>query len=109
MGTKANLKIDQGSDFSTSITLTDDDGSALNLTGYTGAAQLRKYYTSTTSIDFNVDVDANTGAVSLSMTSNTTNHIEAGRYVYDVELTDTSGTVSRILEGIVTITPGVTR
>jgi hypothetical protein len=109
MGTKANLKVDQGSDFITSITLTDDDGDPLNLSGYTGAAQIRKYYTSTNAVNFDVDVVANTGEVVLSITSNTTNHIVAGRYVYDVELTDSNGVVSRVLEGIVTITPGVTR
>jgi hypothetical protein len=32
-----------------------------------------------------------------------------GRYVYDVELTDTSNSISRIVEGIVTVTPQVTR
>ena len=109
MGTKANLKVDQGSDFSTAINLTDDDGDALNLSGYTGAAQIRKYYTSTTSYDFDVDITANTGQITLSLTANTTNNITAGRYVYDLEITDSGGVVSRVLEGIVTITPGVTR
>ena len=109
MGTKANLKIDQGSDFTTAINLTDDDGDILNLTGYTGEAQIRKYYTSTTAYDFTVDIGANTGQVTLSLSANTTNNIPSGRYVYDVEITDLNGTISRILEGIVTITPGVTR
>jgi endoglucanase Acf2 len=109
MGTKANLKIDQGTDFSTSITLTDDDGNALNLSGYTGAGQIRKYYTSTTAVNFDVAVTANTGTVTLELSSNTSNSMNSGRYVYDIELTDTSGIVSRIMEGIVTITPGVTR
>lgn len=109
MGTKANLKVDQGSDFSTAINLTDDDGNALNLAGYTGAAQIRKYYTSTTSYNFDVDITANTGQITLSLTANTTNNITAGRYVYDLEITDSGGVVSRVLEGIITITPGVTR
>jgi len=109
MGTKANLKVDQGSDFSTAINLTDDDGNALNLAGYTGAAQIRKYYTSTTSYNFDVDITANTGQITLSLTANTTNNITAGRYVYDLEITDSGGIVSRVLEGIITITPGVTR
>ena len=108
MATKANLVIDQGTDFSTSITLTDDDGNVIDISGYTGAGQIRKYYTSTTAIDFTVTTDAS-GVVTLSLSSNTTNGIEHGRYVYDVELTDGSGLVSRIMEGLVTVTPGVTR
>lgn len=109
MATKANLKIDQGTDYSTSITLTDDNGDSLNLAGYTGAGQIRKYYTSSTAYDFTVEVEANTGTVSISLDANTTNNMADGRYVYDVELTADNGTISRVLEGIVTITPGVTR
>jgi hypothetical protein len=109
MATKANLKIGQGTDYLTSITLTDDDGVPIQLTGYSGAGQIRKYYTSTNAVDFDVEVKANTGVVKISLTSDQTNEMEAGRYVYDVELTDSANVVSRVLEGIVTITPGVTR
>ena len=109
MATKANLKIDQGADYLTSITLTDDAGDAISLAGYTGAGQIRKYYTSTTAVDFDVTVTPDTGTVTLQLTSAQSNSMEAGRYVYDVELTDSANVVSRVLEGIVTITPGVTR
>lgn len=109
MATKANLKIGQGTDYLTSITLTDDDGDPIYLAGYTGAGQIRKYYTSLTAVDFDVDIEANTGVVTLRLTSEQTNDMEAGRYVYDVELSDSANIVSRVLEGIVTITPGVTR
>jgi len=109
MATKANLKIGQGTDYLTSITLTDDDGVPVYLASYTGAGQIRKYYTSSQAVDFNVTVEANTGVVILRLTSEQTNAMEAGRYVYDVELTDSANVVSRVLEGIVTITPGVTR
>lgn len=108
MASKANLTIDQGTTFTTTITITDDDGNALDLTGYTGAAQLRKHYTSSNSVNFTVSITPATGEVTLSLTANATSNIVAGRYVYDCELTN-SGTVSRVLEGIVTITPQVTR
>jgi len=106
---KANIVIDQGATYSTSIDVTDEDGAVVNLTGFTGAAQLRKHYTSTAQTAFTVSITANTGVVSLSLSANVTNNIAAGRYVYDCELTDTAGTVSRLIEGIVTVTPGVTR
>jgi hypothetical protein len=110
MAAKANLKIDQGSDYATSITLTGDDGIPVDLFGYIGKAQIRKYYTSTTAVDFGVDIEANTGTVTLTLDANTSNNMEFGRYVYDVELTDNvTGLISRVLEGIVTIKPGVTR
>jgi hypothetical protein len=109
MALKANITIDQGTTFATTIDVTDEDGNIVNLTGFTGAAQMRKHYTSTAQTAFTVSITAATGAVSLSLSANVTNNIAAGRYVYDCELTDTTGTVSRLVEGIVTVTPGVTR
>ena len=35
--------------------------------------------------------------------------MKAGRYVYDVEITSSAGTKTRVLEGQVEITPGVTQ
>lgn len=109
MALKANITIDQGTSFATTIDVTDEDGNIVNLTGFTGAAQMRKHYTSGTAFTFTVDITAATGEVTLSLTANTTSNIAPGRYVYDCELTDASGTVSRLVEGIVTVTPGVTR
>lgn len=109
MATKANLVIDQGTDFSTTITVYDDDDTIINLTGYTASAQARKHYTSNTSYNFNVIVTGNTGEVTLTMSANTTANIASGRYVYDCEVVSNNNLVSRILEGIVTITPQVTR
>lgn len=109
MAIKANIVIDQGTTFQTSINVTDVNDNAVNLTGYTAVAQMRKHYTSPTSYAFTTAISPIGGVVTLSMTANTTNNIVAGRYVYDCELTDSSGSVSRLVEGIVTVTPGVTR
>lgn len=109
MALKANITIDQGTSFATTIDVTDEDGNVVDLTGFTGAAQMRRHYTSGSASNFNVSISADLGQVTLSMTANTTGNLAPGRYVYDCELTDTSGTVSRLVEGIVTVTPGVTR
>ena len=110
MAIKANLIIDQGASFESSFNVTDDDDVTINLTGFTGAAQMRKHYTSVSYYTFNVTIDAALGTVTLSMDANTTNTIPAGRYVYDCELTDTGSNIrSRLVEGIVTVTPQVTR
>lgn len=109
MATKANLVVDQGADFSTSITVTNDDGGVISLSGYTGAAQMRKHYTSTTATNFTVTIDEDLGKVVLSLSSTQTANLTPGRYVYDCELRSSGNTVSRVLEGIVTVTPEVTR
>jgi hypothetical protein len=109
MATKSNLVIDQGSTFSTDLTLTDENGDMILLSGYTANSQIRKWYTSSNpSATFSTSINANLGIVTLSLTANQTSNLIAGRYVYDVELNDGSE-VSRIVEGIVTVTPQVTR
>lgn len=110
MAVKGNIVIDQGTDFETTVTMTDDDDDIIDLTGYTGQAQMRKHYTSSNSYSFGVTINGLAGEVTLSMNSATTNTLTAGRYVYDCEITQTSsGKKSRIVEGIVTVTPQVTR
>jgi hypothetical protein len=109
MATKANLVIDQGATFSVSIDIMDDDDQVIDLTGYTGAAQIRKHFTSSNSVAFTVTTAPVDGVVTLSLTANQTSGLIAGRYVYDVELTNSSNVISRVVEGIVTVTPQVTR
>ena len=46
MAARADIVIDQGTTFSTVVTVTDDNGSVVNLTGYTANAMVRKHHTS---------------------------------------------------------------
>ena len=109
MATKSNLVIDQGSTFSTDLTMNDDAGSPIDLGGYTANSQIRRWYTSSNaSATFTTSININTAVITLSLTANQTGALTAGRYVYDVELSD-GAIISRIVEGVVTITPQVTR
>jgi hypothetical protein len=105
---KVNIVIDQGTTFNTDFTFTDEVGDRINFSSYAGSSQMRKSPFSTTAFDFTVAL-ANNGIVSLSMNAATTSSITAGRYLYDVEVTDPNGVVSRVVEGIVTVTPEITR
>ena len=109
MATKANLIVDQGATFSTSITLTDDEDNPVDLTNYTGAAQIRKHYTSSGYTPFTVTLGGTTGSITLALTANATGNLVAGRYVYDCEITANTGAVTRAAEGIITVSPQVTR
>jgi len=107
----ANLYIDQGSTYSNIITVASASGSALDLSGYTIASQMRKSYGSSTYYTFTASVyDAAIGKVRLQLTSTQTSAIPAGRYLYDIEITNTSTSAkTRILEGIVIVTPEITQ
>jgi hypothetical protein len=110
MAVLSNLSVDQGSDFSAEVVVEDSTGDTANLTGYTGAGQIRKTYTSSTKVDFGVVVtNATNGLLTLTLANAVTNAMKAGRYVYDVEITKTSnGEKTRVVEGQLIINPGVT-
>ena len=112
MAAIANLRIDQGTTFSSNITLAGNDGAAWDLTGHTVAAKMAKGYESTKTRIAMTTAVANpaTGIITLSLTSAQSGALDApARYVYDVEVTRTSdGMITRVIEGIITIRPNVT-
>lgn len=108
MATVQNIVIDQGTTFSFEVSLTNDDGTAKNLASYAVTAQMRKsYYTNTYTAFTTAKVDVE-GKITISLTATQTSALNAGRYVYDIEIDGNSETL-RILEGIVTVTPEVTK
>ena len=109
MAIKANIVVDQGTDFSATIDVTNADGTAFNLTGYTVAAQMRKNYASSTATTFTASHNSGAGQITLALLKSTTNNLEPGRYLYDVEITSSGNNTVRVVEGIVTVTPGMTR
>lgn len=109
MASKTHLVIDQGTTYSTDLNLTDDNGDPLNLSGYTANSLIKKWYTSSNFIAFNTSINASAGIVTLYLSANTTTNMTPGRYVYDVDITESvSGAVSRVVEGIITVTPSAT-
>ena len=109
---KLDLEVAQGATFSLTLTIQDSTGTAINLTSYTGAAQIRRNYgDSSAVVAFTVTfTDRTNGIVTISLTSTQTAALTANqKCVWDMTLTDGSSTVSRILQGNVTISPRVTR
>ena len=105
------LFLEQGTTFTTNITLDDIDGLPFDLTDVTAKSQIRKsYYSANTTAQFLITInDPTDGTILLSLGANTTANIAAGRYVYDVAIKDTANTVTRVLEGIVNVIPQVTK
>jgi hypothetical protein len=108
MANKVNIVIDQGTTFNTSFVIQDATDQPIDFSSFTANSQMRKSYSSSASHIFNIQLGSD-GQITLSMSANTTGNITAGRYVYDVEVQDQNGVRSRIVEGIVTVTPQVTR
>jgi hypothetical protein len=103
-----NIIIEQKSDFSRSFKI-QSDGSDLDLTSYSFEAKVKERIQSDTSYAFTVTIaDAATGAITMTMTDTETAAIKPGEYVYDLVMTDDAGLKSRLLQGMATVTGGVT-
>jgi hypothetical protein len=106
---KVNITIDQGTTFSYPFTLLDTNGDVRDLTTYTANAQLRKAYTSTNATSFTCVTSNTDPNLVISLTANQSANVVGGRYVYDIQLRSNTDIVTRYVEGIVTVTPRVTR
>jgi hypothetical protein len=110
MAAVANLSIDQGATFTSDITVKDINGNVFDLTGYTAVAKLAKGYSSTrtrTVMTTAFATDRTTGVLTISLTATQTAALDPERYVYDVEIISSTNTVTRVLEGIITVRPEV--
>ena len=111
MAAYTELYVDQGTDFDSSIDLVADDGTPINVASYVFTSQIRKsYYSTNPTANISITIlDAANGNVKMSMNATTTANIAAGRYLYDVKMIDSSNTTTRLVEGIITVNPQVTR
>lgn len=110
----ADLCIQQGATFSRLIRW-KADGASVNLTGYTARMQIRPTAASATTTlsltteNARIALGGAAGTITLSISATDTAAIAAGRYVYDLELVSAGGIVTRLLQGIVTVSANVTR
>lgn len=106
MAVKHNIIIDQGANFNIEFDITNDDDELIDFTNQTITAQVRKHFESTNNVAFTcLGLD---GKIIMSMDADLTATLTPGRYMYDV-IADDAGTVSRIVEGIATVTPRITK
>ena len=110
MAAFTEILIEQGATFSTTVNVEDTAGAAINLYGYSASSQMRKsfYATSNTIITSTITGNAN-GEITLSMTAANTANLTPGRMVFDLLITSPTSVKTRVIEGIIVISPGVTQ
>lgn len=111
MAAYIELYMDQGTTFSNIINLTDDYTNAnVDIGEAVVRSQMRRsYYSANASATINCSItNAAVGEITLSLSAAQTANIKAGRYLFDVEMTK-ANTTSRILEGIIVVTPRITK
>jgi len=108
--------VDQGTDLSLSLELIQPSGTPKNLTGRTITGSLKKSFGAADSdaVTFTTTITSfSQGEVTLTLTNVQTSALNAGRYVYDVEMSyldsDSNTIIERILEGKLDVQPSVIR
>ena len=115
MATISNLVIDANADYSSTVTISsissDGTETPFDLTGYTVTASIRKTFASATAtaMDITVDPDPATGSVTVGLSDTQTGTLDRGRYVWDMIVTSAGGLVTRVVQGLATVNPSVTR
>lgn len=99
--------IKAGADWNTTLTYTDVNGTAKDLTGYAGYMQIRASANGAKLGDVTVTITAATGEVALSLTAAQTLELRGQGGVYDLYLKSTTEKVC-LLQGNVEILSNVT-
>ena len=109
---KLDITLRQGEDFYRLLTIKDSDNVVVDITGYSFAAQIRETPVSNEYLAFSFNIsDAVNGQVEMTLAKALSSAKKINsklKYLYDVEMNDTVRT-TRIMEGIVTITPEITK
>jgi len=106
---KKNFTVQRRADFPLRLTFKDSTGSAINLTGYTVAAQVYDDSRTTKYADFTVTYTNRTsGIVDIKLEDTDTTNFTPDVLKYDVLLTDGSGNKEYYLEGTLFVSEGYT-
>lgn len=112
MAEYVELYIDQGADFSTTIAINDELTNVPgNLTNIVVTGQIRKSLLSVNAYaHFTCTVtNAANGELEITMNAANTANMKAGSYFYDIRLGAAGNSYSRLIEGVIFVTPGITR
>ena len=110
-----NFTIEQGATFTRDFVYKDSNNVVVNLTGYSARMQIRPSKESSTilveatSANGKLAITPAQGKISLQLSASETDLAGFDVAVYDLEIESTSGIVTRLIEGAVTISRQVTR
>ena len=104
-----DLVINQKASFEVTFTVKEGT-SALNITGYTTSAKLKNDFNTpdNQAISFTTAIaNATAGQVTMSLSPTQTANLALQRYFYDFSITSGAGFKTRIVEGVVKVSGGV--
>lgn len=110
-----NFQIEQGATLLKPVAWKDSTGAAVNLTGYTARMQVRQSASAEEVLlelsteNSKISLTPLTGTITLIFSAATTAAIDWKRGKYDLELISPDGTVTRLIEGEITVSREITR
>jgi len=110
-----DILIEQGATFSRTFIWKDSEEVAVDLTDYTARMQIRRTKSNSTSLaeatteNGYIELGGDEGTVIVTIPASVTADFEFLRGVYDIELIDSEGVVTRLVEGAVEVSREVTR
>ncbi len=75
----------------------------IDMTGWTGKAQIRKYANSPLIAEFEVTIDAENGIIEIEMDVETVNTIPVGRYQWELVVIKSDGSPVTFFEGSIAV------
>lgn len=109
------MLMEQGATYNLVLTWRNPDQTPINLTGYTARMQVRKSKTaadtllSLTTENGRITLGGSLGTIMFDVPADVTATLQPGQWVYDLELVNASGQVTRLIEGPCTVDGEVTR
>lgn len=110
-----DLLIEQGATWTLGLTYEDGNGDPIDLTGHTARMQIRlthdaaEIIASLTTENGAITLGGVNGTIDLLQTDEQTAAMAFGRARYDIEIEFPDGSVKRLMQGRVTLSPEVTR
>lgn len=98
-----NLIIHKGTSFEETFSLTAEDEQGLNLTNTSAIARLKKHPTAGIAYTFSTTITIAESTVKISMPAATTALLPSGRCYYDITIYQSSGYVTKVVEGNVLV------
>lgn len=108
--TVVDLIVNQKSSFEVGFFVKQSNGAVLDLNGYSVVAKYKQdlQMSDGSARSFNSQVvNAAAGEISISLTPQQTSEMNIGRYFYDVAIIDTEDFKTRIVEGTIKVSGGV--
>jgi hypothetical protein len=107
-----DISFAQGADYTQTFTVKSYTGTVFNLTGYTVSAKMARSpdpACPSTVVTFSsaTITDPTNGVITLTMTNNDTSYLQQGTWVYDVFIESTGGIKTKVIQGRIRVTQGL--